>query len=97
MPGDFTTTARLQNPRYIAAANCFATLARVLADSKDDLEWVLATIQHAHALGPVLDPTAYRDGMQNLQDQEELFRPLCTAAQALEPILAKHQAARRIG
>lgn len=97
MPGDLTTNARLQNSRYIAVMSGFVTLARVLADSKDDLEWVLTTIQHAHTLGPVLDPTAYREGMQDLKDVEELFQPLYTAAQALEPIHAKHQAARRIG
>jgi hypothetical protein len=87
----------MANPRYIAAANVFLTMARVLADSKDDLEWVLTTIHHAHTLGPVLDPTAYRDGMQNLQDQEELFRPLFEAARTIAPVIARHEAARRIG
>lgn len=97
MPSEPMTLPTTANPRYVAAAQAFITMARVLADAKDDLEWVLATIRQAHALAPVLDPTAYRDGVQNLRDQEELFRPLLTAATALAPAIAKHDAARRIG
>lgn len=86
----------LANAQYVAAANTFLTMARVLADSKDDLEWVLETIAKAHALMPVLDPTAYRSQQQNLTDQAELFRPLLDAARQLAPILESHRHSARL-
>lgn len=36
------------------------------------LDELLATIQNAHTLGPILIPTEYRDGAHRLIDQERL-------------------------
>lgn len=38
-----------------------------------DLEWCAATITHTHAVGPILMPTEYRDGLADLRDQEKLI------------------------
>lgn len=36
-----------------------------------DLAKVQATISNAHSVGPIVDPTAYRSGMDNLRQQQE--------------------------
>ena len=33
-------------------------------------------ITHVHSIAPILDPTAYRAGMGNLEDQAEVLRGL---------------------
>lgn len=38
-----------------------------------DTEFLQRTISIAHSAGPILDPTAYRGGMGNLEDQQRLL------------------------
>jgi hypothetical protein len=43
-------------------------------------------LSRVHAIGPIQDPTAYRDGMQNLEDQGRMiraFRPLVEESRKL--------------
>lgn len=43
-------------------------------------------INRAHTLGPILDPTLYRDkGIRNLRDLESLVAPLREAQQKIRP------------
>jgi hypothetical protein len=52
----------------------------------DDL---LATVQHAETLGPILEPTAFlRGGADNLAAQREVLQ----AAQRLREVAERHQA-----
>lgn len=64
-------------------------LAQLLVSSIEQLDFVLTTVDRAHAVAPMLDPTAYRNGMGNLDDAQALVAPLHTAAVALKPVLEK--------
>lgn len=85
------------NARYEAVAATLGTMAQVLADFKDELEWALHTVALAETVLPITNPTAFRDKQQNLRDQVELFRPLLKAAQELAPVIDRHRTARSIG
>lgn len=54
----------------------FGTQQRILMFARlvrtEDLEGFLQRVGTAHALGPILDPTRYRDAMSNLQSLERL-------------------------
>ena len=41
-------------------------------------------IERCHAVGPMLDPTAYRDGMRNLEEQEAVVSALLAARKVIE-------------
>ena len=58
--------------RYEAEMNVLVSMARMILIL--DLDWMLATVERAHTTMPILDPTAYRDGMGNLRDQEKILR-----------------------
>lgn len=60
-----------QREKYEQGMSALATLCQFL--ELIDLEWCAATISHAHAVGPILMPTEYRDGLQNLRDQAKLI------------------------
>jgi hypothetical protein len=52
-----------------------------------DIDGFLATIQRQHTVGPVLDPTMYRDahgGLRNLQKLGEAARPLVKLTQDID-------------
>ena len=86
----------MTNAEYTAKADFLILLATVLADAASQAEDCLSTIGHAHSVGPVVDPTAYRNGMRNLREQEELFRPLLACARQLGPIIERHRAAAKV-
>lgn len=77
---------------YEATMSQAVMLAELLVMNCDDLGKVLRTVGHAHAFGHIADPTAYRRGMQNLEDAEALVGPLHTAACALAPVVEKIRA-----
>lgn len=57
--------------RYEENMNMLATVARLLQGI--DLEYISATLDYAEALGPIVQPTEYRDGgLTNLRDQRKL-------------------------
>ena len=90
-------------PREVAPFDYAVTMDRVtmcaslLADMLEDLERASATISQAHTLGPILDPTAYRRGMKNLDDSAALLGPMLTAARQARRVIAelKEKAAAR--
>jgi len=60
----------MNGAEYTAIAAQLGALAAVVADMP--LADFLATISRAESLGPIMDPTAFRDGMQNLEDARQL-------------------------
>lgn len=54
--------------------NRLCMLAGLLKD--EPIQDLLDNIERAHALGPILDPTAYQRGMDNLTDQRDLLSAL---------------------
>ena len=58
--------------RYVTEMDKLAKLGRDAATI--DIDWLLATVGRAHTVGPILDPTGYRDGLGRLRDQERLLR-----------------------
>ncbi len=57
--------------RYEENMNMLATVARLLQGI--DLEYLSDTIRYAEALGPIVQPTEYRDGgLDELRDQRKL-------------------------
>ena len=49
-----------------------------------DFHGFLARIGTAHAVGPIVDPTRYRDAMKNLQAIEDLARAAAAFKAAIE-------------
>lgn len=53
----------------------------------EDVQKWLHTISISHALGPIMEPTMYRDGgMDNLQEQKILADGFLTFRQAIEKV-----------
>jgi len=50
-------------------------------------------INHVHSIGPILDPTAYRKGMDNLDVAAHVCRAILAAQRELAPIREKLEAA----
>lgn len=50
-----------------------------------DVSDLLSNIEVTHTLGPILDPTAYRDGMANLRWQTDILRGVQQLQRAIEP------------
>lgn len=59
---------------YVAKMDRLCLLAGLLKD--EPIVEMLNHIEHLHAVAPILDPTAYRDGMKNLDDQRDLLEAL---------------------
>lgn len=57
---------------YRAAVLACHVAARMLAEH--DVEGFLRDIEHADAVGPVLDPTAYRQKSQAMHEDAEVLR-----------------------
>jgi hypothetical protein len=51
-----------------------------------DIPAILAAIEHAHAIGPILDPTAYREKGKAMEEDRELL----TAAMKLRSVGGDH-------
>lgn len=58
--------------KYQVQMNAVVSICRAVR--KLDVDWMLATIERAHAVSPIVEPTAYRDGVENLRDQERILR-----------------------
>lgn len=61
------------------------------------LQEILAAQQRAHTIGPMLDPTMYRDKMQAMVEDESLFRAALTFVNTIKDLLdkAEEKKARR--
>lgn len=57
---------------YVAEMSQLVMICRLVL--RIDFAGLENTISKAHTVGPILDPTAYRDGMRNLKDQEQIVR-----------------------
>ena len=81
---------------YELQMDLLATAAKIVMHL--DLDWLAETVVRAHTVTPILDPTAYRDGMGNLRDQERLIRAAIELRDAAVGISGQvyPQAARRI-
>ncbi len=58
----------------------------LLIDSLESIQKCQQTVSTAHALGPILDPTAYNRGMGNLDDAEGVLSALGRCAEELKAI-----------
>jgi len=88
--GPLAAPEREAEPFDFAATMDGVTLcASFLADMLEDLERASATISQAHTLGPILDPTAYRRGMKNLDDSAALLGPMLTASRQARRVIAE--------
>lgn len=57
---------------YRAAVTQVALAARVIGSH--DLPGLLAAIETAHAVGPMLDPTLYREGVKAMDEDADVLR-----------------------
>jgi hypothetical protein len=85
----------MTSERYVAAMQQATLLAELLVMNAAEFRDALAHVDHTHALGPILDPTAYRNGMRNLDEAAGLLAPLCAAASKVAPVIEKARA--RVG
>lgn len=79
----------MKGESYTEVMDRLMLLAQVLADNADDINQCLNHITHVHSIAPILDPTAYRNGMGNLDDQASLLAPMAKAANAVAPIIER--------
>lgn len=54
----------------------------------EKVEMLIETAIRAHNIMPILDPTAYRSGMQNLDDQKTLAEGFLKFRKAIEQVKA---------
>lgn len=60
--------------------------------SIEDINWLIQGNSISHALGPIIDPTKYRDGgMDNLEDQQKILLPFLALRKAIEEIREHEQ------
>lgn len=64
----------MDNATYKATMTRLAMLASTLED--EPIAEMLRDLERVDAVGPVLAPTAYRDGMDNVRSQRELLTAL---------------------
>jgi len=50
------------------------------------LDEMLAAIEHAHAFGPIVDPTAYRDNVEKMQQDQKVIAALAEAKRKLDAL-----------
>lgn len=68
------TRAPIRNEDWRPTMDRLCMLAGLLRD--EPIAEMIQAIDHLHAIAPILDPTAYRDGMNNLEAQTKLLRAL---------------------
>jgi len=54
--------------------------------SIEDVETLLETANRAHSIMPILDPTAYRNGMGNLKEQAIIGKAFLGLLQAIDKV-----------
>lgn len=77
----------LEDFDYKLAMDRLMLLVPFLADSVEDIRRCRETISRAHSIGVMLDPTAYRRGMGNLDDAAEVLNALEPAAGKLRALV----------
>lgn len=73
---------------YEHHANMLANVCHSVYRIPVDLDYLERAVSHAHAAGPVLDPTGYRDGMTNLRDMERLIAAMKEFRSEIEAVMA---------
>jgi hypothetical protein len=58
--------------RYQAALKACAEACRIV--SQHDIRGLIEAIDHAHAVGPIVDPTLYRDKAEAMEQDRELLQ-----------------------
>lgn len=91
------STGSMTEAEYLALANQAVELARQVAQLP--VERMLDVVRRTHTLGPILDPTAYKAGMANLRDMEELLEPMLGLKATVQAIVARavQEARGRLG
>ena len=87
MPIENTQVAEMMHRSTLQQCGLCASLL-----NEEAIREALHFTERCHALGPVLDPTSYRNGMQNLEDQRGLLDaalPLAKWAEAHREILQR--------
>ena len=79
--------------RYLAEWARIQPLILLVADIP--VTEMLQQIGHIHTVAPILDPTAYRNGMGNLEEQEALLRGLAPFVKAARRVRERAVAAAR--
>lgn len=70
---------------FKATWDALLTIARmVLMVERTDIVKLIETADMGDALGPILDPTAYRRGMGNLEDQRTIGNALLNLRDAVQ-------------
>lgn len=84
---------KMTDAQYLEAATKVAEVAQRIAHLP--IERMLEVCRAAHTLGPILDPTAYAQGMGNVREMEELLEPLLGVKATVQAMKAKALAAQR--
>lgn len=77
----------MTDAEYKTAMTRMGLVARAVEN--EPIEEMLRTLERADAVGPVLDPTAYRKGMKHLQDQRELLTALLEVQKVVRKLKAE--------
>lgn len=80
---------------YGASMERLMMLAGLLADSVDEIEECVQTVDAADSIGPILDPTAWIKGSSNLQDAKAVLHPLLKCAKTVAKARAEMKAVPR--
>lgn len=70
---------------YQATMDRLAMLAGLLED--EPIAEMLRDLDRVDTIGPILDPTGYREGMRNVQEQRELL----SALREVQEIVLRHR------
>jgi hypothetical protein len=82
----------MTSERYVIAMAQATLIAELLVMNAAEFRAALDHVEDTHALGPILDPTAYRNGLRNLDEAAGLLAPLCAAASRVAPVIEKARA-----
>ena len=77
----------MDNEEYIQTQNQIVLLGRLILSL--DLPSFLDRISRAETIGPLINPTLYRDAMGNLQDLKDLAEALNGTRQRIQKILSQ--------
>lgn len=79
----------MDEEKYQITQNQILFLARFVADMP--LGEFIKAIGRAHAVGPIVDPTLYRDGVRNMEQIDKLAKGLRTFQRTVEEVQADVQ------
>ena len=80
-------TVKMDEIRYLAEWARIQPLVFLVVDIP--VTEMLQQVTRMHTIAPILDPTAYRNGMRNLEEQEALLRGLAAFVNAAKCVRKK--------